>query len=170
MKKNILTIIIMALTVVNVIMTAVMFFVMLPTFSKTNALITQVATVLNLELESTEEDGENHDIKNIEEVAFAFENKETINLPVGTDGKTRYAMLSGFTVNIDKESKDYKEVSEMLTAQQSSVKDIVISVIASHPADELTQELIKKEALEKIQEYFDSKCIVSISLDGFMFS
>ena len=51
MKKNIFSVIITALTVINVVLTAVMFFVMLPTFQKTNTLITQVASVLNLELD-----------------------------------------------------------------------------------------------------------------------
>ena len=51
MKKNIFSVIIAELTVINVILTAIMFFVMLPTFQKTNNLITQVASVLNLELD-----------------------------------------------------------------------------------------------------------------------
>ena len=51
MKKNIFSVIITVLTVVNVVLTAIMFFVMVPTFNKTNNLITQVASVLNLELD-----------------------------------------------------------------------------------------------------------------------
>ena len=48
MKKNIFSVIITALTVVNVVLTAIMFFVMMPTFQKSNKLITQVASVLNI--------------------------------------------------------------------------------------------------------------------------
>ena len=51
MKKNIFSVIITVLTVVNVVLTAIMFFIMVPTFNKTNNLITQVASVLNLELD-----------------------------------------------------------------------------------------------------------------------
>ena len=51
MKKNIFSVIITALTVVNVVLTAIMFFVMMPTFQKSNKLITQVASVLNIELD-----------------------------------------------------------------------------------------------------------------------
>ena len=36
MKKNIFSVIITVLTVVNVVLTAIMFFVMVPTFNKTN--------------------------------------------------------------------------------------------------------------------------------------
>ena len=55
MKKNIFSVIITVLTVVNVVLTAIMFFVMVPTFNKTNNLITQVASVLNLELDGDSE-------------------------------------------------------------------------------------------------------------------
>ena len=54
MKKNIFTIIVIALCVVNLVLTSVMLFVMLPAFSSMNKVITQVATILNLELESGE--------------------------------------------------------------------------------------------------------------------
>lgn len=50
MKKNIFSVIITVLTVVNVVLTAIMFFVMVPTFNKTNNLITQVAQCLILNL------------------------------------------------------------------------------------------------------------------------
>ena len=50
MKKNIFSVIITALTVVNVVLTAILFFVMMPTFNKTNKLITQVASILDLEI------------------------------------------------------------------------------------------------------------------------
>lgn len=169
MKKNILTIIIMALTVINVIMTAVMFFVMIPTFSKTNALITQVASVLHLEL-GTDDETEKYDQADVEETPYTFDSKETINLPVGSDGKTHYAMLEGFTLRVNTASKDYDDIKKLLESQTGGIKDIVISVIASHPAEEQNQEVIKKEILDKIQEYFDSKCIIGVTLTGYMFS
>jgi len=57
MKKNIFSVIITALTVVNVVLTAIMFFVMMPTFQKSNKLITQVASVLNIELDPGDHKG-----------------------------------------------------------------------------------------------------------------
>ena len=68
MKKNILSVIIAALTVINVILTAIMFFVMLPTFQKTNNLITQVASVLNLELDQGDSEGsQDYTLKDLEQ-------------------------------------------------------------------------------------------------------
>ena len=82
MKKNIFSVIITALTVINVVLTAIMFFVMLPTFQKTNSLITQVASVLNLELDadSDADPDSNYTIDDIEAVPIEFAAEQTYNL------------------------------------------------------------------------------------------
>ena len=103
MKKNIFSVLITALTVINVVLTAVMFFVMLPTFQKTNNLITQVASVLNLELNGDDDvnPDANYTIKDMQSIPVAFESDETYNLQAGTDGKAHYAMLSGYGIYLN---------------------------------------------------------------------
>ena len=41
-------------------------------------------------------------------------------------------------------------------------------MIQSHTKDEATQDLIQKEALEKVQALLDSKVAVSIVLNGYV--
>ena len=48
MKKNIFTIIIMALAVVNVVLTAVIVFTVVPSMNRTNNLIKQITQVIDL--------------------------------------------------------------------------------------------------------------------------
>ena len=50
MKKNLLTIIILALLVVNVVLTGIMMFSVTGAMNKTSALVTDISTALNLEL------------------------------------------------------------------------------------------------------------------------
>lgn len=171
MKKNIFSVIITALTVINVVLTAIMFFVMLPTFQKTNNLITQVASVLNLELDADgdADSDEEYSLKDLESVAVAFEEQQTLNLKVGGDGKTHYAMLNGYTLSVYKKADDYKEVSKILTNNQAEITDIIRSVIQNHTADDISQDEIQKEALEKIREHLDSKAVKKVILDNFMF-
>lgn len=170
MKKNILTIIIMVLTAINVIMTAIMFFVMLPTFKSTNTLITRVASVLDLELESDEEEAETYSVSDLETYEVAFEKDETVNLKPGADDESHFAQLSGFSLSVNKSSSDYKKLSKTLESQEAQIKDIILKTIAEHTAEDISREAIMEESLEKIQEYFDSKFIVSVSsLDGFVF-
>lgn len=171
MKKNIFSVIITALTVINVVLTAVMFFVMLPTFQKTNNLITQVASVLNLELDADEDaDADsNYTINDLEPVTVSFESSQTYNLKAGADGKEHYAMLSGYVVNLNKNAKKYdSSLAETITNNQAQITGIISSVIQSHTKDEATQDLIQKEALEKVQALLDSKAAVSIVLNGYV--
>ncbi len=134
MKKNIFSVIITALTVINVVLTAIMFFVMLPTFQKTNNLITQVASVLNLELDADgdADSDEEYSLKDLESVAVAFEEQQTLNLKIGGDGESHYAMLNGYTLSVYKKADDYKEVSKILTNNQAEITDIIRSVIQNH--------------------------------------
>ena len=52
MKKNILTIVIMAASIINLILSAVLIFSVMPTMNKTSNLIDKVSSVIDLEIES----------------------------------------------------------------------------------------------------------------------
>ena len=51
MKKSLLNILILALVVTNVILTAVLVFTIVPTMKKTDNLITKIVSTIDLELE-----------------------------------------------------------------------------------------------------------------------
>ena len=172
MKKNIFSVIITVLTVVNVVLTAIMFFVMVPTFNKTNNLITQVASVLNLELDGDSDASADADysMKDLEDTPVTFDSQQTINLKTGADGSQHYAMISGYTISVNKKADDYKDFgTDAVTAKSSVYTDIIRSVIQSHTEDDISEDIVKKEALEQIQKKFDTKAIVGITLTNFMF-
>ena len=165
-------VIITVLTVVNVVLTAIMFFIMVPTFNKTNNLITQVASVLNLELDgdSDAKGDADYKISDLEDTTVSFDSQQTINLKTGSDNSQHYAMLSGYTISVNKKADDYKDFATDKVTEKSSVyTDIVRSVIQSHSKDDISEELVKKEALQQIQKKFNTKAIVGITLTNFMY-
>lgn len=171
MKKNIFSVIITALTVINVVLTAVMFFVMLPTFQKTNTLITQVASVLNLELNgdvSADPDA-NYSFEDMKPITVDFGDKDaTFNMAKSADGKDHYALLSGYNLYLNEKADDYDDISKMLTEDQTQITGIITNVIQSHTSEDGEQAVIEKEALEKIQELLDSKVAVKLNLNGYV--
>lgn len=172
MKKNIFSVIITVLTVVNVVLTAIMFFVMVPTFNKTNNLITQVASVLNLELDGDSDASADADysMEDLEDTPVTFDSQQTINLKTGADGSQHYAMISGYTISVNKKADDYKDFgTDAVTAKSSIYTDIIRSVIQFHTEDDISEDIVKKEALEQIQKKFDTKAIVGITLTNFMY-
>ena len=54
MKKNLITVIILALVLANLILTAILVFTIIPQTKKSNQLIDQVCSAINLELQSGE--------------------------------------------------------------------------------------------------------------------
>ena len=143
MKKNIFSVIITVLTVVNVVLTAIMFFIMVPTFNKTNNLITQVASVLNLELDgdSDAKGDADYKISDLEDTTVSFDSQQTINLKTGSDNSQHYAMLSGYTISVNKKADDYKDFAfvdsfEWTLLSLSShifVRDIFVLYAVSFP-------------------------------------
>lgn len=168
MKKNILTIVIMASTVVNLILTIVMVFSIVPAMNKTNKLVDKVASVIDLEIEKEEE--ADYSVEDLEAYDITFESKQTINLKADEgDTESHFVVLDGITVSFNKSAEDYTEISESVKAANVYVKDFVQEVIADQTIATLNQNEVKEAALAKIQEFYGSKCIVRISLSGFMF-
>lgn len=172
MKKNILTIIILALAIVNVILTALIVFVVVPTSSKTNKLITQVASVIELELESTEgeAEGKQLDISEID-TSFIIEKELTMNLKKGTDGVEHFALLDSISFSMDMSNKDYEGYKETLAGKQDIFTEMVRNVISQYTIEEVHDHEadIKTEVLKKMHEYYKSDFIIDISFGNFRY-
>lgn len=168
MKKNILTIVIMAATVVNLILTIIMVFSIVPAANKTNRLADKVAEVIDMELE--QEDAENYSFEDLMPYEVEFENKQTINLKKDEgDKEAHYVVIDGFTVSLYKEADDYDKIYESVQTSPVYVTDCVKSAIAEQTINTLNEESIKASALAKIQEFYNSKCIVRMDLNGYMY-
>ncbi len=170
MKKNILTIVVIALCVVNMVLTSVMLFVMFPAFSSMNKIVTQVSSILNLELES----GENsYTIADLEVKSVLFDasgNSQTINLMPSGDDESHFGIITGVKFDLNTTAEDYKEVADIVDNKSSILTGVVKEVIASFTIDTISESAVKEQAMEKIADKLGgSSCIVDISLDGFMY-
>ena len=87
MKKNLMSVLILALVLANLILTAILMISVVPQSKKANELITKVCSAIDLELESGKEEGAiDVPMSQIEEVKLSDGEKMTINLK-NTDGK-----------------------------------------------------------------------------------
>lgn len=170
MKKNILTIIVIAICVVNMVLTSVMLFVMLPAFSSMNKIVTQVSSILNLELES----GDNtYSLADLEVKTVTFDaggNSQTINLMPSGDNESHFGIITGVKFNLNTTAEDYKDVVDIIDNKSSILMGIVKEVIGSFTIDTISESAVKEQAMEKMADKLGgSRCIVDISLDGFMY-
>lgn len=170
MKKNILTVIILALCIVNLVLTALLTFAVMPAYKKTDTLITQICTALDLNLKSktVEKSNGNIALENIE--SYTLAETQTINLKSDTE-EVRY-VVAILTLQLDKSAEDYKAVYEKLNSMENIIWDDVRSIISNYTSTEASssqgQEKIKEEILAKLQERFQSSVIYQVSFGKFI--
>lgn len=168
MKKNMLTIVVIALSFINVILTAVVVFTIIPTANKTNALISQVASIIDLELESPLPQ---QDVAMTDLEAVTIPGTLTINLKnVQGQQKDPYVVIDEVTVYLNKKGDEYKTLKTTdgaggLLDYGTIIQEIVQDIFSSYTKDEVqnNREAIKQEVLTNIQERFSSMTIADIS-------
>ena len=166
MKKNMLSILILALLIVNIVLTAIMMFSVTGTAKKTSALIDDISAAISLDLknQSTETVAVIADvpIEDIEVVPLGEE--MTIPLAKGADGKDHYYLVA-VSLSLNMKHADYKKLQPTVTAKADLIKGEIISVIGSHTLDEIQEgtEGIRMEILQKLQKLFDSQFIFNVT-------
>lgn len=165
MKKNILTIVIMAATLINVILSAVLVFSVMPAMNKTSNLVDKVASVIDLEIEDANAEEQEYTIDDLVAYTKTYNEKVNINLKKGAgDDTNHYAQLSGFTLSFNTKAEDYSEISESIQGNDVYVDDIVKETISSYSASSIDLVKVRAEIVKKIQEKYNTKAVVEISL------
>lgn len=166
MKKNLITVIILALCVVNLILNIMLVFVCMPSAKKTNNLIDEIASVLNLELES---DNGTPSVK-LENIATYNVEAQVVNLKDDGSGTSHYVQM-GLTLELDKSSDDYEALNTVLTEGEGAVFDEARNVVQNYTYEEVsdqeTQDKIKEQILKKLQQKYGTQCIYSVSFSKF---
>ena len=167
MRKNMLSILILALLIVNIVLTAIMMFSVTGTAKKTSALIDDISAAINLDLKnqsatSTSTVVVDVPIENIE--VFAIPDEMTIPLAKGADGKDHYYLVA-VSLSINNKHADYKKLNPSVTTQVDLIKGEIISVIGSHTLEEIQEspDAVRMEILQRIQTLFDSQFIFNVT-------
>lgn len=162
MKKHLLSIITTALVVVNLIMSVVIVFSVLPTTHKINNLVTQICSALALDLEGSGEGVEALKIEDLDEIPI--EDEMTIPLKSSGDGEDHYAIVQ-VAIICNKKNEDYSKYVGSITEKQSLVKDAINSEISSFTIEECQNhtEDVQNAVCERLQELFNSRFIVKVA-------
>ncbi len=162
MKRNMLAIVILAATLINVTLSAVLIFTVVPKAKRTDALIEKIVAAVELETES----GIGKDYGEIlpeDQDEYTFSQK-AINLKQTTD-KVSIAQVS-ITITLNKKHEDYATVQPLVSGKENKIVAAASSVLSDYTAAEvaLYSDDINKDALVKIQEIFQSECVIEATL------
>lgn len=165
MKKNLLSIIILALLVVNIVLSAIMMISVTSASKKTAALVSDISTIIGLEIDGlpkSETVGSismaNTEVYNITDLTIPLKNDE--------DGSSHFA-VGEVSLSMDKTNADYEAYSETLSSTEGVIKDIIFGIFGNYTMDEAKNnpESLKSEILQKIQERFSSEFIYGVSFN-----
>lgn len=164
MKKNMITVLILAISIINLVFNILLVFVFMPSSTKTNKLITDIAKVLDIEIASQAGDENSFDVSNL--APFELEQGNPINLADDGSG-TPHVLQYGVTINLDSSASDYTKINDNLTSSTALVYDLTRDVIAKYTYAEVKnveiQRQIKDEILTDLRETFNTECIYSVS-------
>ena len=155
MKKNLITVITLALVVVNLVLTVILTITILPETQKANELITKVCSAIDLDLESgSATSNANIPIDQIE--VYNIDDEQTINLKQDGDGKDHFAMLT-VSISMDTKNSDYKDL-------KPQVEEKVNNIVSQYTIDEIknNQSAVQDEILKDLQKMFGSDFIVAV--------
>jgi flagellar FliL protein len=169
MKKNILTIIILATTLINMTLMIVMLFVFLPNVKQTNNLITKVAQTVDLELENVVVKEDKVSISDIEPYKPTDASGLTINLKKEPgDNKTHYAAVK-WSLVLNKNHKDFSKMNPLVEANEGRIKEIIRTEVEKYTINTVNKETIKDDVLKILQDdVFGSDFIISVSFSDFV--
>lgn len=171
MKKNLITVIILALVLANLILTAILVFTIIPQTKKSNQLIDQVCSAINLELQSGENTPATPEVP-IEDVeTYAITDGFTVNLKQGEDGKQHYAVFS-VSLSLNTKSDGYKTYggSEGLAAKVTIIQSEINTIVNGYTLDEFNAngyQNAKDDILKTLQDMFGgSDFIVGVNFSS----
>ncbi len=171
MKKNLISVIILALLIVNIALTSVMLFSVTSTNKATADMVMRITGAMDMELSSA--DGTAFTpVVPIENIAsYDIADTMTIRLKQDEDGAEHYIMIA-VTLSMDKEHEDYKEYGESLTDRESLIKSEIINVVGQYTMAEAQADEagMKQAILESIQNMFGSDFVFRVDFRDVKYS
>lgn len=157
MKKNLMSVIILALVLANLILTGVLVFTIIPQTKKSNELIGRVCSAIDLELASGEEKATpDVPIEDIE--TYKIEEAFTVNLKDDESGKHHYAIFS-VSLSLNTQSEGYKSYkgAEGLAAKETIIQSEINTIVSSYSLEEFNADgyqHVKDDILKTVQNMF----------------
>ena len=163
-QNNLLTIIILALLIVNIIMSGIMMISFMGTNKKTADLVSDIASVLQLEL-GVDEEEEVKEIPMSEQMPWAIEgaltiplqNEKILNDEGNVVGTKEHYIAFNVSFSLYTKGEGYKEYGAEFGNYESLIKDAINSTVSKHTIEECREDFdsVRNEMLEAVRQLFD---------------
>ena len=163
MKKSMLSVVNLAISIINLALTVV------TTNNKTNNLISKVAEIIDLDVagdtSSTASGSGAVSVDDLEYVSVKNGDDDKITVSYTSGGKTHYVVLK-VNIGLNKKAKDYEVKSASINNGMSSIVSTVTTEALKYSYDSVTSNKTNIEAsiLKSLQDQFQTQAIYTVTL------
>lgn len=166
MKRNLISIVILALLVVNIVLTAIMMFSVVSTNRKTADLVGDVAAAISLDIDTGEQVNvplEDTTTYTIADMRILL--KKSVDENGVQDENDHYAMLT-LVLSMDTKHDDYAKYGEQVTEREDLIKGTISDVVSQYTMEEAKSnpDKLRQDVLKGIQDLYDSTFIFDVTL------
>jgi flagellar FliL protein len=164
MKKSLLTVLTFALVLINLVLTGLMAFQIIPEVKNVNALISKVSSAMDLDMKVANAANGNSTVPLENLATYALADSLNINLKDTGDGQQHFASMS-VTLYMDSTSDAYSKYSAELSSDSttkkydSMIKNKIIEVVQQYTVDQVQNDSdqIKNDIKDSLNEYFGAQ-------------
>ncbi len=171
-KKGLINVIILALVLVNLILTIILVFSFVPTINKTSNLVDKIATIIDLDVGDSSGDGEDgvipvSDLENVS-VTFDSDTETTVSLKLDEGSTSAHYVKLSAVLSIDTTSADYSDLRDSIDSAMSLINSIVIDVVGSYTYSTIDKDMMQNEIKDELNKLFNTDFIITVSFNQFL--
>lgn len=166
MKKGLMNTLILVLAIMNIVLSAIIVFAVVPAMNSTTEFVSKIASAVDLEKENKKQYTEGISIDNAK--TYSFAEKMTVTLKTGSSGKSNYASFK-VVMTLNKEDESYEKYNSKLSANEELMRSTVEDVVKKYTKTELesNRDAIEEEVRDALRVmYNETTFIYDVSLSG----
>lgn len=172
MKKNLINILTLAVSVANMVLMIILVFAIVPAMNNTNNLVTTICTAIELELKNTNGSVTIDDIPISDVAVYNVSEQIMANLKNGADGKPHYMMFN-VTISMNKADEDYETygTAEAMLEKEGLIKSRILKIVTEYTKEEAQVGIstLENEVLTSLQELYASDFIIDVAFSDYVF-
>lgn len=164
MKKNMLAVVILAVSLINLTLSAMLIFTIVPKAKRTDSLIEKIVSAVDLETEAGLGKSYGEVLPEDQEDISLFKD-ELVNLKTEAGG-TGYGQVS-VTLTLNKKHEDYSKVQPLIAAKTDKIKSTVQIILKDYTVGTVVEnaEEINARMLTAVKDIFQSSCIIEVTVN-----
>ena len=168
MKRNMMSVIILALVLANLVLTGLLTFTILPETKKANAMIEKVCSAIDLELNSGAASGPSSiPIDQIE--TYAINGGETMTINLRSDDSKNHVAVISLSLSLNTKSDNYvKYAPAVLATKEDIIKNNINQIVSQYSKEEFdaNPQAVQDAILEDMQNMFGLDYVVGVNFSS----